>query len=62
MTCFKFFLLLSENSEHKAQPFDFLVDGELVRMPLDQFLLAKGISAVFIFFKSLFLSFGFSIS
>ncbi|CAA6657396.1 unnamed protein product [Spirodela intermedia] len=33
------------DSDHQPQPFDFLVDGELVRMPLEQFLLAKGISA-----------------
>ena len=34
------------NSEFEPQPFDFLIDGELVRMSLEQFLLAKGISAV----------------
>ncbi|XP_059670444.1 ribosome biogenesis protein WDR12 homolog isoform X2 [Cornus florida] len=28
-----------------AEPFDFLIDGELVRMSLEEFLLAKGISA-----------------
>lgn len=32
--------------EHGNQPFDFLIDGELIRMPLDQFLMTKGISAV----------------
>ncbi|XP_078155110.1 transducin/WD40 repeat-like superfamily protein [Carex rostrata] len=39
--------LLLENSdpEHGNQPFDFLIDGELIRMPLDQFLMTKGISA-----------------
>lgn len=42
--------LLSGDSDHQPQPFDFLVDGELVRMPLEQFLLAKGISAVIFFF------------
>ncbi|KAJ6683995.1 hypothetical protein OIU85_007668 [Salix viminalis] len=30
--------------------FDFLIDGELVRLPLEQFLLAKGISAEIIIF------------
>ncbi|KAL0728048.1 hypothetical protein Bca4012_024141 [Brassica carinata] len=29
----------------KPEPFDFLIDGELIRMSLEQFLLAKGISA-----------------
>ncbi|XP_047069261.1 ribosome biogenesis protein WDR12 homolog [Lolium rigidum] len=38
-------LILSAEPDHQAQPFDFIVDGELVRMPLHQFLLAKGISA-----------------
>ncbi|CAL4891253.1 unnamed protein product [Urochloa decumbens] len=38
-------LLAAADTDHKAQPFDFLVDGELVRLPLQQFLLAKGISA-----------------
>ncbi|XP_072991767.1 ribosome biogenesis protein WDR12 homolog isoform X2 [Typha latifolia] len=38
-------ILNSANTEYENQPFDFLVDGELVRMPLDEFLLAKGISA-----------------
>jgi len=38
-------LLAAAEPDHKAQPFDFLVDGELVRLPLQQFLLAKGISA-----------------
>ncbi|CAN8236305.1 unnamed protein product [Cochlearia groenlandica] len=34
-----------ENPEWKTEPFDFLIDGELIRMSLEQFLLAKGISA-----------------
>ncbi|ESQ41531.1 hypothetical protein EUTSA_v10013619mg [Eutrema salsugineum] len=34
-------LLTLENTE----PFDFLIDGELIRMSLGEFLLAKGISA-----------------
>ncbi|XP_010936314.1 ribosome biogenesis protein WDR12 homolog [Elaeis guineensis] len=38
-------LLKNMDSEFQFQPFDFLVDGELIRMPLEQFLLAKGISA-----------------
>ncbi|XP_039011226.1 ribosome biogenesis protein WDR12 homolog [Hibiscus syriacus] len=38
--------LQAVNSEWKTEPFDFLIDGELVRMPLEEFLLAKGISAV----------------
>ncbi|OEL34721.1 Ribosome biogenesis protein WDR12-like protein [Dichanthelium oligosanthes] len=38
-------LLAAAEPDHKQQPFDFLVDGELVRLPLQQFLLAKGISA-----------------
>ncbi|ONK75805.1 uncharacterized protein A4U43_C03F20730 [Asparagus officinalis] len=38
-------LLKSVSSEFEPQPFDFLVDGELVWMSLEQFLLAKGISA-----------------
>lgn len=38
-------LLAAAEPDHHAQPFDFVVDGELVRLPLQQFLLAKGISA-----------------
>ncbi|XP_078430207.1 transducin/WD40 repeat-like superfamily protein [Wolffia australiana] len=38
-------ILGGENSDHQPLPLDFLVGGELVRMPLDRFLLAKGISA-----------------
>ncbi|KAJ4981075.1 hypothetical protein NE237_031912 [Protea cynaroides] len=38
-------LLEAGNSNWETQPFDFLIDGELVRMPLEQFLVAKGISA-----------------
>lgn len=38
-------LLESVNSEFQRAPFDFLIDGELIRMPLEDFLLAKGISA-----------------
>lgn len=38
-------LLKAGNDEWKNEPFDFLIDGELVRMSLEEFLLAKGISA-----------------
>ncbi|XP_057993630.1 ribosome biogenesis protein WDR12 homolog isoform X2 [Hevea brasiliensis] len=38
-------LLNAGNPDWENQPFDFLIDGELVRMSLEQFLLAKGISA-----------------
>ncbi|KAF8405893.1 hypothetical protein HHK36_007971 [Tetracentron sinense] len=38
-------LIKAGNSDWHPQPFDFLIDGELVRMSLEQFLLAKGISA-----------------
>ncbi|CAI0465197.1 unnamed protein product [Linum tenue] len=38
-------LLKAGDPEWETQPFDFLIDGELVRMSLDRFLLAKGISA-----------------
>ncbi|KAJ4707310.1 Ribosome biogenesis protein WDR12-like [Melia azedarach] len=38
-------LLQAVNPEWKTEPFDFLINGELVRMSLEQFLLAKGISA-----------------
>ncbi|KAM6549413.1 hypothetical protein CsatB_021089 [Cannabis sativa] len=38
-------LLQSGNPEWSHEPFDFLIDGEFVRMSLEQFLLAKGISA-----------------
>ncbi|XP_062151053.1 ribosome biogenesis protein WDR12 homolog [Alnus glutinosa] len=38
-------LLQAGNLDWKAEPFDFLIDGELVRMSLEKFLLAKGISA-----------------
>lgn len=38
-------LLQAVNPEWKSEPFDFLINGELVRMSLEQFLLAKGISA-----------------
>jgi NLE (NUC135) domain len=40
------FIYIIADPEHENQPFDFLIDGELIRMPLDQFLMAKGISAV----------------
>lgn len=40
------FIHFVADPEHENQPFDFLIDGELIRMPLDQFLMAKGISAV----------------
>ncbi|XP_077216803.1 transducin/WD40 repeat-like superfamily protein [Tasmannia lanceolata] len=38
-------LLKNGNPQCQTQPFDFLIDGELVRMSLEEFLLAKGISA-----------------
>lgn len=38
-------LLKSAKPDWEPEPFDFLIDGELVRMQLGQFLLAKGISA-----------------
>ncbi|KAI4346661.1 hypothetical protein L6164_007539 [Bauhinia variegata] len=38
-------LLEAGNPDSEKEPFDFLIDGELVRMSLEQFLLAKGISA-----------------
>ncbi|XP_044467308.1 ribosome biogenesis protein WDR12 homolog [Mangifera indica] len=38
-------LLQAVNSECQPQPFDFFINGELIRMTLEQFLLAKGISA-----------------
>ncbi|KAG7555378.1 WD40 repeat [Arabidopsis suecica] len=38
-------IIESDNPEWKTEPFDFLIDGELIRMSLEEFLLAKGISA-----------------
>ncbi|KAL6961191.1 WD repeat-containing protein 12 [Sarracenia purpurea var. burkii] len=38
-------LLEAGNNDWKSEPFDFLINGELVRMSLEEFLLAKGISA-----------------
>ncbi|GMP28691.1 hypothetical protein CsSME_00004135 [Camellia sinensis var. sinensis] len=38
-------LLQAGNADWKTEPFDFLINGELVRMSLEEFLLAKGISA-----------------
>ncbi|KAJ3697964.1 hypothetical protein LUZ61_001669 [Rhynchospora tenuis] len=38
-------LLKNSDPDHENQPFDFLIDGELVRMKLDEFLMVKGISA-----------------
>lgn len=38
------------DSDWKSEPFDFLIDGELVRLSLEEFLIAKGISAVSLFF------------
>lgn len=38
-------LIKNNNTEFQHTPFDFLIDGELIRLPLEQFLLAKGISA-----------------
>ncbi|XP_057447710.1 ribosome biogenesis protein WDR12 homolog isoform X2 [Lotus japonicus] len=37
-------LLRNKDADHNPEPFDFLIDGEFVRMSLEQFLLAKGIS------------------
>lgn len=42
VSVFTSFVLIAE----KPQPFDFLVDGELVRTSLEQLLLIKKISAV----------------
>lgn len=38
-------LIKNSNPEFQTTAFDFLIDGELIRMQLEQFLLAKGISA-----------------
>ncbi|KAL2938466.1 Ribosome biogenesis protein WDR12-like protein [Bienertia sinuspersici] len=38
-------LLKAVNPDWVSEPFDFLINGELVRMSLEEFLLAKGISA-----------------
>ncbi|CAJ2667852.1 unnamed protein product [Trifolium pratense] len=38
-------LLKSNDEDYETEAFDFLIDGEFVRMSLEQFLLAKGISA-----------------
>ncbi|CAL5185974.1 unnamed protein product [Lathyrus oleraceus] len=38
-------LLQSIHDDYESEPFDFLIDGEFVRMSLEEFLLAKGISA-----------------
>lgn len=38
-------ILKSADSDWEPEPFDFLIDGELVRMSLDKFLIAKNISA-----------------
>ncbi|KNA05180.1 hypothetical protein SOVF_192760 [Spinacia oleracea] len=38
-------LLKAVVSDWEPEPFDFLIDGELVRMSLEEFLVAKGISA-----------------
>uniref|UniRef100_A0A7N0T8E5 Ribosome biogenesis protein WDR12 homolog n=1 Tax=Kalanchoe fedtschenkoi TaxID=63787 RepID=A0A7N0T8E5_KALFE len=38
-------LLKSRDSDWVAEPFDFLIDGELVRLSLEEFLVAKNISA-----------------
>ena len=43
------FVVIIGNDEWKHEPFDFLIQNELVRMSLEEFLLAKGISAVYIF-------------
>lgn len=44
--CLFWWRRVAASAEHETQPFDFLIDGELVRLPLEEFLLAKGISAV----------------
>ncbi|KAM7519528.1 hypothetical protein LguiB_018490 [Lonicera macranthoides] len=38
-------LLKAGKDDWNSEPFDFLIEGELVRMSLENFLLAKGISA-----------------
>ncbi|KAL5704350.1 WD repeat-containing protein 12 [Ranunculus cassubicifolius] len=38
-------ILKSEDPDWEHVPFDFIINGELVRMSLEQFLLAKGITA-----------------
>ncbi|GFP90405.1 ribosome biogenesis protein wdr12 homolog [Phtheirospermum japonicum] len=38
-------LLQAANEDWESEPFDFLIDGELFRMSLEEFLLAKSISA-----------------
>ncbi|XP_065855380.1 ribosome biogenesis protein WDR12 homolog [Euphorbia lathyris] len=38
-------LLKAGDPDWENHPFDFLIDGELIRMSLEQFLLVKGISA-----------------
>lgn len=43
------FLWLAE----KPQPFDFLIDGELLRTSVEQFLVTKGITAVSLLRSSL---------
>lgn len=49
LICYMWFCLGAGDPDWKAEPFDFLIDGELVRMSLEKFLLAKGISAVLVF-------------
>ena len=39
-------LIQNGNPDWNTQPFDFLIDGELVWISLDKFLLAKSISTV----------------
>ncbi|GAB2299292.1 WD repeat-containing protein 12 [Dionaea muscipula] len=38
-------LIKAKNPDWEREPFDFLIDGELVRLSLEEFLIAKGISA-----------------
>lgn len=38
-------ILRADNPEWESEPFDFLINGELIRLSVEQFLLAKGISA-----------------
>ena len=46
------FVVIIGNDDWKHEPFDFLIQNELVRMSLEEFLLAMGISAVYFFFPA----------
>lgn len=41
-----FVLTFSISTADPAQPFDFLISGELLRQPLEKFLLAHNVSTV----------------